>query len=72
MRGELRKGLAGHQGWIGTAGADYVARSGDDWLFSIGPRVTWADHRYHEAYFSVAPAASAPSGLPAYDADAGI
>jgi len=34
--------------------------------------VTWADHRYHDAYFSVAPADSAPSGLPAYDAGAGI
>jgi outer membrane scaffolding protein for murein synthesis (MipA/OmpV family) len=72
LRGELRKGLGGHEGWIGTGGADYVARDGDQWLFSIGPRVTWADNDYHDAYFSVAPADAAPSGLAAYDAGSGI
>ena len=72
LRGELRKGLGGHEGWIGTAGADYVARRGDAWLFSIGPRVTWADDQYHDAYFSVTPEASASSGLPAFEAGAGM
>ncbi len=58
IRTELRRGVGGHDGWNGQAGADYVARDGDDWLFSIGPRVTWSDARYHRAYFGVTAAES--------------
>ena len=72
VRSELRKGVTGHKGWIGTAGADLILRDRDAWLFSIGPRVTWSDDAYHDAYFSVAPVDSIPSGLPAFDADGGI
>ena len=72
LRSELRKGITGHDGWIGSAGADVIARDGDKWLFSIGPRVTWADDSYHDAYFSVAPADAAAAGLPAFDANGGI
>lgn len=72
LRGELRKGVTGHKGWVGMAGADYVARDGDAWLFAIGPRVTWSNDRYHDAWFGVAPADAAASGLPAYDPDGGI
>ena len=72
LRGEVRKGVTGHKGWVGVAGADYIARDGDRWLFSIGPRVTWSDNKYQDAWFSVAPADSAPSGLPAFDAGGGI
>jgi outer membrane protein len=72
IRGELRKGVTGHKGWVGTAGADVIFRDADRWLFSIGPRVTWSDDTYQDAWFSVAPEDSVPSGLPAYDADGGI
>jgi outer membrane scaffolding protein for murein synthesis (MipA/OmpV family) len=72
LRGELRKGVTGHKGWIATAGADFIARDGDAWLFSIGPRVTWTDARYQNAWFGVAPADAGPSGLPAYHADGGL
>lgn len=72
VRSELRKGVTGHDGWIGMAGADLIARNRDQWLFSIGPRVTWSDDTYHDAYFSVAPAAAPAAGLPAFDADGGI
>lgn len=72
LRGEIRKGVTGHNGWIGMAGADFIVRDGDAWLFSVGPRVTWSDDRYQDAWFSVAPADAAPSGLPAYDANGGI
>jgi outer membrane protein len=72
LRAELRKGLSGHEGWTGTAGADAIFRDGDRWLLAVGPRVTWGDNRYNDAYFSVAPADSAASGLPAYDAGSGI
>jgi outer membrane protein len=67
-----RKGLSGHKGWVGEVSADYIARQGDDWLFSIGPRVTLGDAKYSRAYFGVTPAAAATSGLPAYDPGGGV
>ncbi|HLL29942.1 MAG TPA: MipA/OmpV family protein, partial [Allosphingosinicella sp.] len=72
IRTEARKGLGGHEGWTGQAGADFVARDGDDWLFSIGPRVTWSDARYHRAYFGVTPAESVRTGLAAYRPGGGV
>jgi outer membrane protein len=72
VRVEGRKGLSGHKGWAGEISADYIARRGDDWLFSIGPRVTLGDAKYHRAYFGVTPEAAAASGLPAYDPDGGV
>jgi outer membrane scaffolding protein for murein synthesis (MipA/OmpV family) len=72
VRAEARKGLGGHGGWVGDVGADYVARQGDDWLFSIGPRVSLGDSKYSRAYFGVAPADVAASGLPAYDPKGGV
>lgn len=72
FRLEGRKGLSGHKGWVGEASADYIARDGDDWLFSIGPRVTFGDDRYHRAYFGVTPAAATASGLALYDPKGGI
>lgn len=72
VRGELRKGLGGHDGWISQLSADFVARRGDDYVFSIGPRVSWADEDYQQAYFGVSPAVAAASGLPAFNADSGV
>jgi outer membrane scaffolding protein for murein synthesis (MipA/OmpV family) len=72
VRVEGRRGLGGHDGWTGQAGADWIARDGDEWLFSIGPRITWSDARYHRAYFGVTAAESARTGLPAYAPDGGI
>jgi len=72
VRAEGRRGLGGHDGWTGQVGADFVARDGDDWLFSIGPRVTLSDGRYHRAYFGVTPAESVRTGLPAYRPGGGV
>jgi len=72
LRGEVRKGIGGHRGLIANVGADYVARGGDDWLFSVGPRVTLANDRFNSAYFDVTPDAAARSGLPVYDAGGGL
>ncbi|WP_164549721.1 MipA/OmpV family protein [Altericroceibacterium xinjiangense] len=72
LRGEIRRGIGGHDGWIGTVGGDYVARTNDDWLFSVGPRLTLADGNYQDAYFTVAPEDAAGAGLPTYDADGGL
>lgn len=70
--GEVRKGLGGHEGLISTVGADYVSGEGNDWLLSLGPRITLADKRYHRAYYSVLPEDSPNSGLPVYSAGGGI
>ncbi len=72
VRLEGRKGLSGHKGWVGEVSADYIAREGDDWLFSIGPRVTLGDAKYSRAYFGVTPAAALTSGLAAYDPGGGV
>jgi outer membrane protein len=72
LRGEIRKGVSGHKGWVGLIGADYVAREGDAWLFSIGPRVTWSNDRYQDAWFGVTPADAVASGLPVYNPGGGI
>ncbi|KGB54594.1 MltA-interacting MipA precursor [Sphingopyxis sp. LC81] len=72
VRLEGHKGLSGHKGWGGEVSADYIAREGDDWLFSIGPRVTLGDAKYHRAYFGVTPAAATTSGLPAFDPGGGV
>lgn len=71
-RVEVRKGLGGHDGLIGTIGFDVVQRDGNDWLISLGPRLTVADDNYHDAYFSIAPADAPAAGLPAFDADGGV
>ncbi|MEO7826634.1 MAG: MipA/OmpV family protein, partial [Allosphingosinicella sp.] len=72
VRTELRKGLGGHDGLIGQAGADYVARHGDDWLFSVGPRVTVSDGRYQRAYFGVTAPEALRTGLAAYRPGGGV
>lgn len=71
-RGELRKGVTGHKGLVSDVMLDYVARDGDKWLFSVGPRFILADRKYQEAYFGVNPAASARTGLPVYRPNGGI
>lgn len=72
LRGEVRKGVTGAKGLIGIAGADFIARDRDNWLFSIGPRVTFGDSKYQNAWFGVAAADAGPSGLPAYHARGGL
>jgi outer membrane scaffolding protein for murein synthesis (MipA/OmpV family) len=72
LRAEMRKGVTGHKGWIGVTSADFIVREGDEWLFSIGPRLTWSDERYQDAWFGVTPAGAVTSGLPVYDPGGGI
>lgn len=72
LRSEVRRGLGGHDGWIGNVGADYVMRDGDRYLFSIGPRLTLSDRDFHRAYFGVSPQESVATGLAAFDPDGGV
>ncbi|QIL03156.1 MipA/OmpV family protein [Sphingomonas sinipercae] len=72
LRGEVLKAVSGHDGLVGSLGADYVNRDGDKYLFSIGPRLRLADKKFHEAYFGVTPQAALATGLDAYNPGGGI
>lgn len=72
IRAELRKGLGGHRALVGSLGADVIFRDDQNYIFSIGPRVRWADNRYHDRYFGVTPAVAGATGLATLDPDGGI
>jgi outer membrane protein len=72
VRAEILKGINGHEGLVGSVGADKIWRDGDRYVVSIGPRVLFSDARYERAYFGIAPAASLASGLPAYRPSGGV
>lgn len=72
VRVEGRKGLGGHEGWIGSAGIDYIVRDEDRFIFSIGPRATFANQRYQRSYYGVSPTVAAATGLAVYDPDGGL
>lgn len=71
VRAEGRRGVNGHDAWVGDVSADLVARDGDATIFSIGPRLRLGDGRYQRAYFGVTPAAALATGLAAYRPDKG-
>ena len=72
LRAEVRRGVTGHEGLIATGGADLVMRDGDQWLFAVGPRVTWTDEEYQNTWFGVTPGAALTSGLPGYAPEGGV
>ena len=72
LRAEGRRGIGGHDGWVGDIFADLVMRDEGSYVFTIGPRARWGDDNYHDAYFSVTPAVAAATGLPVFDADDGF
>jgi len=72
LRADLRKGLGGHDGLVGSIGADYIRRDGDRYVFSIGPRALFSNARFQRAYFGVDTDAALASGLPNYRPDGGI
>lgn len=72
LRSELRQGLGGHDGLVGNVGGDFIARDGDKYVFSIGPRLLFSNGRYHRAYFGVTPETAAATGLPAFRPGGGI
>ncbi len=72
FRGELLKGIGGHQGLVGAIGGDYIARDGDRYVLSVGPRLLFSDRRYQRAYFGIDETAAAASGLPVYRPGSGL
>ena len=72
LRGEVRKGVGGHNGLIASFGADAVWRDGDRYVFSAGPRVNFTNSRYQREFFGVSAERSLITGLDEYDPDGGI
>jgi MipA family protein len=72
FRGEVRRGVGGHDGFVASVGGDHVWRDGDRYVFSIGPRLLLSDARYQNAWFGVSPLASAASDLPEYRPSSGL
>lgn len=72
LRVDARKGLGGHDGFIGEASADLILRDGDRYVFSVGPRVVLTDGRYQRAYFGVDGAQSARTGLRVFRPGGGV
>ena len=72
---ELRQGIGGHEGFVGEAGVSYTGMTdapGLPVVYSIGPRLAFADSNYNGAYFGIDAGQSARSGLARYDADFGL
>ncbi len=72
IRAEARQAVNGHKGLFGELSADYVARDGDKWLFSVGPRVMLSDAKYQRAWYGITAADSTASGLAQFRPDGGI
>lgn len=72
LRAEVLKGIGGHGGILGSIGGDKIWRSGDRYLFSLGPRLLFSDGRFQRAYFGVSPAASLATGLPVFRPGSGL
>ena len=72
LRAEVRRGIGGHNAFVGDVAADYVLRGADDrFVATIGPRVRLADARYNRRYFGVSLDRAVATGLPAFDTSAG-
>jgi outer membrane protein len=72
LRGDVRKGIGGHEGVVGGLSVDKIWRDGDKYVFSVGPRISFSDAKYQRAYFGVDSAASTASGLPVYRPGGGV
>ncbi|MDX8437401.1 MipA/OmpV family protein [Mesorhizobium abyssinicae] len=69
--GKLDKTIGGSDGLTGTVGAKASYRY-ERFVFSADVSGTWADDKHMESYFGITAAQSARSGLPQYDAKAGV
>jgi outer membrane scaffolding protein for murein synthesis (MipA/OmpV family) len=60
-RVEVRQGIYGHHGTVGSVAADYLMPA-DKVLFSIGPRFNIGDASFARKYFGVSPSEAALNG----------
>lgn len=72
LRGEVRRGFDGHEGWIADIGIDTFIRPNDRTVVSFGPRVRLADAEYMQTYYGITPGVAAATGIPAFTPDGGV
>lgn len=66
VRGELRRGIVSHDGFVADVAVDAFAYLTPSLRISGGPRVTYATSKYFDAYYGVSAAESVASGLSTY------
>lgn len=72
---ELRKGINGHEAFVGDFEINRTGRNsvfGKTGIFSVGPRLRFASDRYNQAFFGVNAAQSIASGLAQYNPGSGL
>jgi MipA family protein len=72
LRGEVRRGIRAHEGFVGNVQVDAFADVTESVRVSAGPRLSFADAAYMDAYYGVSAAEAAASGLTAYSPGGGI
>jgi outer membrane protein len=71
LRGELRHGVHGHNGFVGDVAADWIERSGA-FTVAVGPRLALGDASFMNEYFGVSAAEAARGQLGRYKANGGV
>jgi len=66
-----RRGFGGHEGVVGEAGFDVIARPSAALKLTAGPRLFWGNDSYADTYFGV-DADEASADLAAFDAQGGL
>lgn len=61
-----------HSGWLGQASASYALQASPRLSLSASASASYASGEYAQTYYSVTAAGAAASGLPRFDADAGL
>ncbi|MCG8317170.1 MAG: MipA/OmpV family protein [Pseudomonadales bacterium] len=72
---ELRQGMGGHDGFVGELVLNYKGKLDSlakPIMYIFGPRATFADSTYSQAFFGISSSQSESSGLEQYKADAGL
>lgn len=61
-----------HKGWLGQASAGYALRASPKLSLSASASATYASGEYAQTYYSVTAPGAVASGLPSFDAEAGL
>lgn len=72
LRADIRHTLGGAPGWVADTASYVPVFYSDQLVIFCGLSLTWADHNWMNAYYGINAAASAASGLPIYEARAGL
>lgn len=72
FRGEVRRGIRSHDGFVADLSADVFHDVTDAIQISAGPRVSWASGDYFDAYYGVDAFESAATGLSQYNPGSGF